>query len=109
MPLSESEEEVGEEDLESIEGLHQSITRQRSRLGKLMGRVESLQSLAASLEGDDVRPCSHVVPCPAFGVRDTFGAHEALAMRMRYECDTMRMLCERVLADIALRVSLVMA
>lgn len=57
MPMSESEGETAEEeDLESIEGLHLSITRQRSRLGKLMGRVESLQSLAASLENDDVRP-----------------------------------------------------
>lgn len=56
LPYSESEDETaGEEDLESIEGLHQSITRQRSRLGKLMGRVESLQSLAASLESEDVR------------------------------------------------------
>lgn len=68
MPLSDSEGETAEEeDLESIEGLHQSITRQRSRLGKLMGRVESLQSLAASLENDDVRPrghCAALDPAP---------------------------------------------
>jgi hypothetical protein len=43
------------EDLESVEGLHNSIQRQRSRLQTLMKRVESLQHLAANLEAQEVR------------------------------------------------------
>lgn len=43
-----------EEDLESVEGLHNSIQRQRSRLQTLMTRVESLQHLAANLEAQEV-------------------------------------------------------
>lgn len=49
-----------DEDLESVEGLHSSIQRQRSRLKTLMTRVESLQHLAANLEAQEVRSCVFV-------------------------------------------------
>jgi hypothetical protein len=48
-------DDESEEDLESVEGLHNSIQRQRSRLQALMTRVESLQHLAANLEAQEVR------------------------------------------------------
>ena len=57
-----AEDDEEEEDLESVEGLHNSIQRQRSRLQTLMTRVEGLQHLAANLEAQEV--CSVASFCP---------------------------------------------
>ena len=54
MGVYETSTDSEEEDLESVEGLHNSIQRQRSRLQTLMTRVESLQHLAANLEAQEV-------------------------------------------------------